>query len=445
MQARTLGHRETLCKLAHEYCSGTGLITFHCRLQGLLDVKVLSTALSQLVKSNPILNLTFKKGDNENFYTLNTNPEQSLKKLPLSVCPSWADDDWKNIFEHENNSPITFYGIYLWRIVLLDNVTGNRRKHDIIASFHHAIFDSRSFIVFIKQWFLIYDSINKQQAPKFRSGLTESLELIISEQVSRNSYLFKQVEYWIRSFWMKKSKLLWEKKVNLQRRRSKNIFIDFPEISKLANLCRQRQVTFGALLTAALLKSIGDYYFQTKRESKCGLKLVTAVDFRNKMKNVDPEELMGMYVSSAYTYHQVFEDSDVWVLAKSYHRELLRGINRCIIPQVFYPNQLLRAFKKQAASMLGYFPGGISVSNMGVVSLGESTLSVTDLKFCSNRQLGDFLINLNALTLNGKLRLACTFVEPLLSENSAKKIVMGAINILEQARDYEANQGSNVE
>lgn len=70
---RKLGHKETHCKLAHEYLSATGLASFYCRIHGLLDQHKLEKALKKVVENNPTLQLTFKENDEQHFYKVTEN------------------------------------------------------------------------------------------------------------------------------------------------------------------------------------------------------------------------------------------------------------------------------------------------------------------------------------------------------------------------------------
>lgn len=445
MQVRKLGHRETLCKLAHEHCGGTGLITFYCRLNGLLDVNILTDALSLVVKNCPVLNLTFNTDDTQHFHQLNIEPGQPLKKLPISVLKNKSETDWQEIFEQENNKPLAFSDDYLWRILLLNNLTSLANKHDIIASFHHAIFDSRSFLVFIEKWFLAYESIQSKRDGIQKGIMIDCLESSIEQKVSRNRYMLKQLRYITKSWPIKKPKLKYEFNAHLSQRRSKNIFADIQNVQGLVQNCREQSVTLGALLAAVLLKSVVNNIQALNRFTRCGLKLVTAIDFRNKLTVDEAKELMGMYVSSAYSFHSIAKGSDIWSIAKNYARELEPAIERCIIPEEFFPNRLLKNFTKRAVASTGHFTSGISLSNIGRVNFSKSNFHISDLRFCSNRQIGDFLVNINALSLNGKLRLTCTFVEPLLDEKIALDIVSELVGALEKARDFSHGEHSGVQ
>jgi NRPS condensation-like uncharacterized protein len=135
--------------MAQHYGAGNGIITFYCRLKGRLDPQVFTTAVAQVVADNPILAAVFTDTAGLDFHRVCANI-----KLPITLITSDGSDgsdneqypgaeQWRTVFDQQVNQPMSYQGDYLWRLMLLPNIAGDENCHDLVASFHHSIFDGR--------------------------------------------------------------------------------------------------------------------------------------------------------------------------------------------------------------------------------------------------------------------------------------------------------------
>lgn len=433
MYIRPLGLYEYHCKLGHEIHHGTGLIVLYCRINGILNLAGMHRALRQIVSENALLRVTFGSSPTGE-PGFQWSPEGA--QLPLRHVQNSRHDDWQEVFEQELNRPIPLDSAYLWRVMFMQDVEGDEDKHDVILTCHHSIGDATSCCLLLDRLLITSENLQENEVNSHKSGhLPPSLESVFPE-VSPTRYFLHQACYWFRTRHIKRTQLSWENTVDLKQRTSCNIFREIEGAALLVNRCRQYGTTLTAFLSAVLLKAVRQYIQKKYGQTAAGLKVVTAVDLR-KAAGKQLDDVLGVYVSTIHTFHKIDNQTDVWELARDYKRAISTSIDkRCLNPRKFNPQVLA---KKIERSLNGpsLFKGGVAISNAGTANFQSPHHKITQLRFCSNRQAGDFLITVNSITLNGVLGLAFTYTYPLLSSDSAKHIVDDVMLDLSAIRDTQ--------
>lgn len=232
----------------------------------------------------------------------------------------------------------------------------------------------------------------------------------------------------------------------------------------------QNNTTVNGLFSAALLKAIYD-----KRDPD--IAVTVAVDLRKHARGEHLsgvaledahfpgqshqdrylDEAMGCYAVPVghsgfpgfwfYTYQRFLAKLKlkghevIWRLAASCQEELevelMTMKNVGFLPETFDPAELEAQIgqMREHNNNSGKFAGGPALSNLGVLPFGQSygRLRLEHLFFGTTQNDGFLYLPLHVLTLGGKLFFCFTFAEPLISQETAGKVVDTFFHLLEEA------------
>jgi NRPS condensation-like uncharacterized protein len=320
---------------------------------------------------------------------------------------------------------------YLWRITVLSSLT--QQKHELIFAFHHAIADGLSTTNFIHELLQTYTLL--AAGNKVNLAPLPSLPAVETMLSKKNNW---------ESFVNEKEKInnslvdMWEFAdfKPIHERRMCNIYqkLTSQQLIVLRQKCRAENTTINAALSAALLLAI-----QRQKATILNTTLHTPVNLREHCSPKLTDDHIGCYISMVTTVHQAIEqNTPFWQLARNYRSQLLENFSKIgFYPDDFNLNNfsivdLMNLFDMPGSSKRKHFSGGFGITNIGEVNLSLSygSLQLHDFMFCTNHVMGEYILFLHVVTMNGNISFCFSYAEPLLSTDWAEAIVNEFIKII---------------
>lgn len=413
--ARELGVWETLCSLAHDQLSGTGIIFSATHLFGNIDLDLVTETFKLLYHRHPLLKSTINQNDDKLFFNIDNNVEP----LQIDFLKRISDEQWKFIIEDELNKSFE-NSKCLWRLKFLYSENGDN-NHELILIIHHSIADGLSCINLVHEFLTYYSKLSRNEdvnvipldfLPCIEKQLDRShqtLETKIPNEINNNL-----------------TKWAYQEDKPLGKRLTRNIYkILEPELlNSLVNRCHSENTTINAALNAAML-----YTAHKLIKQDLMLPVITPVNLRKYCNPPISAEHFGCYISCVMTMHNIHSNSDFWEIARTYEQQL----NDTIPIAGFLPasislgnlGPLAGICDREYAQQRKEFIVGIGVTNKGQFYYPEwyGPIQFKAYFSGSSRQAGDIAVNLSITTLHKKVYCCFSYVYPLISNDWANRFV----------------------
>ena len=129
-----------------------------------LCVKAIKAALETVAARHPILrSAIIPSASGEYHQVVYDRVQVSINEIILSDFEEPAQiDQIQQFLESDREQKFDLVNAPLFRVSIL---TLNPRDHRLVLTFHHAIIDARSFMIFINELLLIYEALLEEQEP----------------------------------------------------------------------------------------------------------------------------------------------------------------------------------------------------------------------------------------------------------------------------------------
>lgn len=413
---RELGLSESYSCFCHDEAGGTTNLVGYISVSGDLNQEKIQNSLQNMLKRHHNLRSTFNKNDKKHRIKILPN----LQNLPLTYREE-DNPQWQNIIEEQQKK---LFGDKQpnWRLeVINDNDT-----HHLFICFHHAISDGKSVSVFLSE--LINGCESSGVTAAEDRPLLPPLESLLQRKISWPAFLITMMASSRKYLLLRKHIQRYEQHSPIDQRtaRNKYLVINPNILSKLIQESRHQGTTLTAALTAALLKSIEELNLGSKGKTKKHL-LFTNIDVRDKCSPPIPQDQLGCFVDLAETQETIKPTDSNWDIARNYRKNLVKSIKKPgKLPYKFNQplfHKMLRSFDQ--GFLQHRFQYGAGVTNIGKIDHFNKLqqLKINSFHFATSRRWGDWMVLLHVATINNKAYLSFSYSEPLLSNQSADKLV----------------------
>ncbi|MBU0991576.1 MAG: hypothetical protein KJ737_03690 [Proteobacteria bacterium] len=409
----------------------------HACIQGNLTQKALRAGLDSIQARHPLLRVRIIRKGWAGLYFESGN----IPKIPLRIVEA-PEDFWVKEAEYECNTYFTPGGP-LARCVLVRHTP---HTSTVILCLHHSITDGKSIAYLLRD--LIHSASGaiaghpsnlpeltlKQGMEDFYPAWTKK----IKGRIRFFLHLFRLLGAMIRLGAPKKFK--WDRWTLPGKRQAFIIAHVLPSsvLESLITRARNEKTTVHGALTAALILAVAK---EQKIIKKSTFTPTSEVDMRKYLISPIEDDLI-QFSSVIVWFMQAHADSDFWEIARQNRESILRSIER---EEQYSAIAMLRCVEfltkfsgtGRIGSMLhAYFyelttTGAIDLSNIGSVDIPAQygDLSIETLGCLSSLSTMSAMAAFSA-TLNNRLALNFTGMEPLVSRSRVERIANSAIQIL---------------
>lgn len=424
---RDLGLSESYSCFCHDEAGGTTNLVGYACVTGDIDRTKITNSLKLMMNKHHSLRSKFIKNDKKHKIEI----LEFAYEIPVTFQEN-ENLNWQDTIEKQQQLLFN-EGDLNWRL----EVIKSNEKHHIFVCFHHAISDGKSTSIFLSELLSGCEpeyetkNINNDQRP-----LLPAIESLLQRKISWLGFLFKMLTSSSKYLILNKHIQKYEVKQSIEGRSAKNkhLIINKEKMEQLLQQCRNENTTFTALLTATLLKSIEKLELGSSAEIKKHL-LFTNIDVRDKCIPKIPDDQIGCYVDLAETQEIIKPSDSIWDIAKNYRSNLMRALNKPgKLPYTFNQplfHKMLRSFDQ--GFLQHRFQYGAGVTNIGKVDhFNElNKIKIERFHFATSRAWGDWMVLLHVATLNDQAYLSFSYADPLLSNDSAEKLILSFTNILD--------------
>lgn len=387
--------------LYHKRFSQSGLVTQLFFGRGVIDREALGASLQVMQLRYPLLRCRMLEKQGQ-LALIPASPDQlpQLEYMTVHTHPDTA------IVEQ-----LMMEGVdeRLWRVILVESST-HPRSWLLVMLCHHAICDARSTTLFLSGLLANY-----AERLSGTHSLTQPLPLQDWPKDLRIGEMggAKVSEPPVESEWRL------DYLVPLQQRRVRWLKTSFDAsvLDSLREACRRERITVTNFITAALIHARN--LAQTSR-------ITTAMDLRLRVEPQISPEQFGCFIAMAES--SVPWAEDIWELARNCAKYQLVNKDRVLSAALKMPLipllDMLMQDRLDKSMERGVFPGGIAITNLGVVPVPAAfgPLQIDAVHYTSPQLAGLYGMFLSALTFRGNLCINLSYAEPLLSSKKAEQI-----------------------
>jgi NRPS condensation-like uncharacterized protein len=423
---RKLGLVEHLFEALHSM--GAMLYVNIVRVQGVLSCDVLRTSIDLLQRRHPLLQVYLQKSDNGFCFCTHGN-----LIIPLRVIERQHERQWIEIAEDELCQKFSNEFEPLCRITLLQE-SGELSTNELIVTFHHAIADGISAVHFIHELLSCYQHLVEGNT----ISPMESLPLLPSLEQLLETYLAESGAQIIPSPTNPSPALIIEQAAPVCDRQTRLMTREFNQdlTLKIKNRCRHEQTTVhGALCAAMVLACARQLSSKEPVLIACG----SNINLRASCIPVPEPNHLGCFVSSITTNHIAEQMTHFWTLARECQSNI-RMLNSNKVPHLLASSpELVNKYQTSFLTQLAEHNMGRSttthISNLGQFDFNTSygSICLESFHFATGQNLVGTCFWLGAVTVNQKLFCTFTYVDPLISINTAESLANSAIRILDTA------------
>jgi NRPS condensation-like uncharacterized protein len=313
---RKLGLIENLFDIVHDL---GGMIDVNiARIEGSIKPAILQQALDFLQELHPLLQSHIINLEDVAYFK-----SEGTTKIPLDVIDKQDENEWLEVAQKELHQKFTRNTNPLCRLTLLRSSISDG-INEIIVTFHHAITDGMSCMVFIDQLLSYYQQMSAgEDIPKVVTmQLLPPLEkLLDSGFISKNNVAEKQHNEVIPT-----PHLIIEQEAPLNDRHTCLVtrILSQDMTLRLTERCKQEQTTVHGALCSAMLLAIAEIAFT---ELPITLSCGSNVNLRKYCKPQLSNEHIGCFISLVEEIHTLNENTTFWDLAQECKLKISRSIN----------------------------------------------------------------------------------------------------------------------
>lgn len=431
MNTRELGFWETMCEIAHDGFNGTGMVLQVARVRGPLREELVSTSLTALARRHPLLRARLHHHPAGSSLEVDEHPGPP----PLRTLARTDDGQWMRVAEDELCRKFTPDDGALYRVVLVLDAEG--RSSELVMVFHHVISDGISVMRFASD--LLSICAASASGAEASAGpplpMLPAVEELLPGSRSWPGFLARQLLDV--ALGPKPAPIGYADHAPLEARRTRSIYraVSGDRLVRLAKRCQEERTTIGGALNAALMVAAAEV-FGLPTPSKANVS--SAVSLRKACAPEIGPEHFGCYVTVLLTKHTIDPAGSFWDLSRDCKEQLDAQIRAGRFqPKKFSKRLLTTAADKvvQQGDRRRIFTLGYVVSNLGRLDLPQrhDPFHVEEMYFGTSRHAGDYALCLNVVTVFDKMFCAFGYESPLVSEESASRIVDRFIGLLDEA------------
>ncbi|MBW4670276.1 MAG: hypothetical protein KME60_23400 [Cyanomargarita calcarea GSE-NOS-MK-12-04C] len=409
---RKLGLIENLFDIIHDL---GGMIDVNvARIEGSITPVILQQALDLLQKRHPMLQFHIVKLEDGAYFQ-----SKGTTKIPLRVIDKQNENQWLQIAEDELHEKFPNDTSPLCRVTLLSSAENS--ISEIIATFHHAITDGISCMLFIDELLSYCQKIAADEdIPLFVTmQLLPALEnLIDSSLTSKNNIVEEQTKEVIPT-----PQLIIEEEAPISDRRTCLVprILNKEMTIMLINRCKQEETTVHGALCAAMLSAVAENAFTGTINLSCG----SNVNLRQSCQPEVATNYIGCFISIVEEIHTLEENTKFWDLARECKSKISHSIslgipiNRICDAKLQYVNQdmILEISKHQMGRK-----NTIELSNRGKFNVAKKygELKLKELYFATGQHLVGGSFWLGVVTFHEQLFCTFAHIVPLVSTKTAE-------------------------
>jgi hypothetical protein len=406
------------------YRSVVVYVRFQTSLISLSEWKLhIEKSIRLTIESQPRLRLQVDLSRKQPYYIV--LPMNIFDILPIQTIERINDDDddefLDKIIEDESNNGFVYNkSSPLWRIVLI--FSSESDIFDMIFTYNHAVGDGISGMAFFTTF--IEHLSGKLTSTFSLNNDQPSYELLPSKLPPLSSFLFEIIEklllpnflsqyFFPKKYWTGNIQLIGNEsfQTRLISFKLSNIILDL-----LHKKCQNEQTTIHAAIYSSLLLSIMKIFGKKNLEFNCS----TAVNIRRYCQPIISNQQMGVFVSSASSYHCIPYEENLgdlfWPLARQIKEQINREVEQSSLPLIqslkFVPNWNELLINQRKTLPNGY-SNSVEISNILRWSFESNDPSWKILHggFSQSANIIGCAFTVSIVTVNGILKAYICFQE----------------------------------
>ncbi|WP_375479862.1 condensation domain-containing protein [uncultured Nostoc sp.] len=424
---RKLGLIENLFDIVHDV---GGMIDVNVvRIEGLIKPAILQQALDCLQKLHPLLQSHIVNLEDGVYFEW-----EGTTKIPLHVIDKQDDNQWLQVAQEELHQKFPKDTSPLCRVTLLRSLISNG-INEIIVTFHHAITDGTSCMLFVDQLLFYYQQMTAgEDIPKIATmQLLPPLEkLLDSSLVSKNNIAEKQHNEVIST-----PEFIIEEEASPNDRHTclMTRILSQDMTLRLSDRCKQEKTTVHGALAAAMLLSVAKIAFTDLAISlSCG----SNVNLRKYCKPEVATDNIGCFISIVEEIHTLEKNTTFWNLARECKSKISHAINignplaRILSDDLKYVN---RDIILQISNHHLGRKNTIEISNRGKFNLADNygELKLKELYFATGQHVIGGSFWLGVVTIHDQLFCTFAHVVPLVSSKTGELLADSVIANMQKA------------
>ncbi|MDZ8226395.1 MULTISPECIES: condensation domain-containing protein [unclassified Nostoc] len=424
---RKLGLIENLFDILHDV---GGMIDVNvARIEGAIKPAILQQALDCLQKVHPLLQSHIVNLEDGAYFQW-----EGTTKIPLYVIDKQDENQWLKVAEEELHQKFPRNTSPLCRVTLLRSSINNG-INEIIMTFHHAIVDGMSCMLFVDQLLFYYQQMTAgENIPKVVTmQLLPPLEkLLNSSLISKNNVAEKQHDEVIST-----PQLIIEEEAPPSDRHTCLVtrIVSQDMTLRLSDRCKQEKTTVhGALCAAMLLAAAKIAFTDLPLSLSCGSNV-------NLRKYCKPEVSTGhiaCFASIVEEIHTLQSNTKFWNLARECKLKISHAISIGNPIARILSDDLKNVNRDIILKMSNHQMGQkntIHISNLGKFNLADKygELKLKELYFATGQHLIGSSFWLGVVTIHEQLFCTFAHVVPLVSTKTAKLLADSVIANIEEA------------
>ena len=424
---RKLGLIENLFDILHDV--GSMIDVNVARIEGAIKPAILQQALDCLQKVHPLLQSHIVNLEDGAYFQW-----EGTTKIPLYVIDKHDENQWLKVAEEELHQKFPRDTSPLCRVTLLRSSISNG-INEIIVTFHHAIVDGMSCMLFVDQLLFYYQQIAAgEDIPKIVTmQLLPSLEkLLDSSLVSKNNVAEKQHDEVIST-----PQLIIEEEAPPSDRHTCLVtrILSQDMTLRLSDRCKQEKTTVHGALCAAMLLAVAKIAFTNLPLSlSCG----SNVNLRKSCKPEVTTDQIGCFISIVEEIHTLEENTTFWNLARECKSKISHDVSignpiaRILSDELKYVNRdiILQISNHQLGRK-----NTIEISNRGKFNLTDNygELKLQELYFATGQHVVGGSFWLGVVTIHEELFCTFSHVVPLVSAKTAELLADSVMDNMQKA------------
>ncbi|MBV1919628.1 MAG: hypothetical protein KUG73_03030 [Pseudomonadales bacterium] len=431
---RPLGLSEKLMFKMRDY--GGMNVCCITQIEGNLDKERLLSALSYVVLSNPILNvttqLTNKKNKPIREFVIDNNAT-----LPFVEKSLQSEEDLYQLMSQEIQT-LTPIDKKMWRLTLA-SLANEYNTFYLVATFDHTIIDGQSTNKFIE---MLLDAYKHSLSSSTHHAISLPAEHFIHYKVTLSNIL-RFISHEVNKLVRTLTPLKFNKTQVYSKRNTKLLNISFTteQTEKLILTSRFNNTTLqGAIVSALLFSRAKHANLANKKYRFCN---ASPVNLR-KQAGIN-DSLIGAYSSSVETIHDIENQTSFWSLAKEIKQKIVNEIDHnshlsAVIILEYLQNLLSDNLRMSILD--GKQMGRLcstTVSNFGKIDFRETygNITVSNYNAAVSQHGFGACFTILPMTFNGSLRFFLHYISPLTTEEQANEMRCNIIDVIQRALESD--------
>ncbi|GAB1539314.1 condensation domain-containing protein [Scytonema sp. NUACC21] len=435
---RKLGPIENLFEIAHDL--GGMILVNIARLEGSITPNIVREALDLVQKHHPMLQVYITESV-DGFYF----QSKDTSKIPFRVVDKQHEEQWIELAQDELHQKFPGGPVPLCRVTLLRSRTSHGIS-EIIATFHHAIADGLSCMVFIDELLSYCQRIaaGDSFAPLWKADgipsvatmqLLPAVENLLDSSLIGENKVADSVEKPTEE--IQPPKLIIESEAPASKRRTRFItrILSTEMTIMLRNRCKQEETTVhGALCAAMLFGAAKIIHNETPIHLSCG----SAIDLRKFCKQKVNDDYIGCLATAIGAIpHTLEKYTNFWDLARECKSKISHSLSQVLLlsqintENLQFDRDLVLKFLEPQMGR----GNTVEISNLGEFPFKNKygKVQLKELYFATGQHLNGSCFALGVVTFHQQIFCRFTYIDPLVSTKTAELFVDSVMETIKKA------------